>query len=229
MAQRVVDRLAVFDLDGTLVDTLPAIAEAMNAVLREEGLPEHPRDAYRRFAGDGAEMLVRRATGRAFDAEPRKLRELLMRFREHDVRTDEEFARPYAGVREMLEELRKAGWGVGVLSNKEHAEAEALVAREFGLEGFVEVLGHMEGGPLKPDPTGLLEMLSRARVGKGAVVYVGDTDTDMRTGRGAGVATVGVSWGFREAEELWATGADEVVGRAEELMGVAERLLRERK
>lgn len=222
------ERLAVFDLDGTLVDTLPAIAEAMNAVLREEGLTEWARDAYRKFAGDGAEMLVRRATGRVFDGDTRKLRELVTRFREHDVRTDEEFARPYEGVREMLEELRRMGWGVCVLSNKEHAEAEALVAREFGLEGFVDVRGHVEGGGLKPDPTGLLEMMAAARVGRNAVVYVGDTDTDMRTGRGAGVATLGVAWGFREAEELWATGADEVALRAEELPGAAERLLRER-
>lgn len=222
------DGLVVFDLDGTLVDTLPAIAEAMNAVLREEGLAEWPRDAYRKFAGDGAEMLVRRATGRLFDGEPGKLRELVRRFREHDVRTDEEFARPYEGVREMLEALRTAGWGIGVLSNKEHAEAEALVAREFGLEGFTDVRGHVEGGALKPDPTGLLEMMERARAWKGRVVYVGDTDTDMRTGRNAGVATLGVSWGFREAEELWATGADEVVGHPREVAEAVETMLRSR-
>lgn len=222
------DRLVVFDLDGTLVDTLPAIAEAMNAVLREEGLPEHPRDAYRTFAGDGATMLVRRATGRVFDGDVGKVRELMARFREHDVRTDAEFARPYEGVREMLGALRAGGWAIGVLSNKEHDEAEALVEREFGLEGFVEVRGHVEGGALKPDPTGLLEMMERARVSKGRVVYVGDTDTDMRTGRSAGVATLGVSWGFREAEELWATGADEVVGSAGEVARAAERLLGER-
>ncbi len=211
--------LAVFDLDGTLVDTLRSIAEAMNGVLREEKLPEHPIDAYKRFAGDGAEWLVKRATGHQFNDDASKINELLQRFRERDEKTDVEFARPYDGVPEMLDRLQGARVRLAVLSNKEKDEAVALVERVFGLERFVEVLGHDGRWPLKPDPTGLLALLERSRASRERTVYMGDTDTDMRTGRSAGLFTIGCVWGFREASELRATGADVVIERPRDLPG----------
>lgn len=214
--------LVVFDLDGTLVDTLPAIAEAMNGVLREEGLPTWPREAYRRFAGDGAMMLVRRATSHLFDQDPKALARLVDMFRERDEKTDVEFARPYDGVHAMLETLRDAGATLAILSNKEEPEARLLVEREFGMDRFVAVRGALPGGPLKPDPTALFDLIALARATPAATVYVGDTDTDMRTGRNAGVFTVGCAWGFRDAEELQATGADVVIGAAHELPGAID-------
>lgn len=213
--------LVVFDLDGTLVDTLPAIAEAMNAVLREEGLPEWPREKYRRFAGDGAAMLVKRATSHQFDHDDKKVAGLLQMFRERDEKTDEQFARPYDGVREALESLAADGATLAILSNKEHPEAWKLVEREFGIERFAAVRGVTPGAPLKPDPTVLLDIMAMARSTPTRTVYVGDTDTDMRTGRNAGVFTVGCAWGFRDADELRSTGADVVIASPRELPGVA--------
>lgn len=214
--------LVVFDLDGTLVDTLPAIAEAMNGVLRDEGLPEWPRETYRRFAGDGAMMLVKRATRHEFDADHTRLLDLLRKFRERDEKTDEQFARPYDGVREMLDALRARCALTAIATNKEEPEALALVSREFGLDRFVAVRGAVPGGPMKPDPTPVHEIAALARVPLSRTVFVGDTDTDMRTGRNAGVFTVGCSWGFRDADELRATGADVVIGAAGELPGVID-------
>ena len=211
--------LVVFDLDGTLVDTLRSIAEAMNAVLREEKLPEHPIDAYRTFAGDGASWLVKRATGHRFNEQPEKIASLLQRFRERDEKTDAQFARPYPGVPEMLARLRAAEISLAILSNKEQDEARALAARLFGLEMFTEVIGHDGRWPLKPDPTALIALVQRARTTPARAAYVGDTDTDMRTGRGAGIHTIGCSWGFRDAAELRATGADVVIDHASELPG----------
>lgn len=209
--------LAVFDLDGTLADTLRSIAEAMNAVLREEKLPEHPVEAYRRFAGDGAAWLVKRATGHRFNEDAAKVAELLQRFRERDEKTDEQFARPYDGVLPMLDRLRGAGLTLAVLSNKEQDEAIALCDRLFGPERFREVVGHDGRWPLKPDPTGLIAMIQRCGATPSRTAYVGDTDTDMRTGRSAGALTIGCSWGFRDAEELRATGADVVIDSPSDL------------
>ncbi len=214
--------LVVFDLDGTLVDTLPAIAEAMNGVLREEGLPEWPRETYRRFAGDGALMLVKRATRHEFDADDARLRDLMRKFRERDEKTDEQFARPYDGVIDMLDALRSRGDRAAIATNKEEPEALALVGREFGLDRFVAVRGAVPGGPMKPDPTAVHEIMTLAHAPPARTVFVGDTDTDMRTGRNAGVFTVGCSWGFRDAEELRATGADVVIDSARDLLGAID-------
>lgn len=212
--------LIVFDLDGTLVDTLPAIAEACNGMLEEIGLPTHPREAYRRFAGDGAAALVERATGHRFDADRERIADLLRMFRDRDEKADAELAHPYEGVLAMLDGLRDAGVPLAILSNKEHAEAVALVERCFGLDRFVEVLGHDGRFPLKPSPEALLHLIKHAHTTPARTVYVGDTDTDMRTGRAAGAFVVGCAWGFREADELVRTGADAVIDAPTDLLRV---------
>ena len=209
--------LVVFDLDGTLVDTLRSICEATNAVLRAEGLPTHPIESYRRFAGDGAAMLIRRATGHRFDDDPDTIARLVANFRERDEKTDARYAKPYDGVPEALDALAATGARLAVLSNKEHAEAVAVVERWFGLDRFVEVAGHGVGYPLKPDPTGLLTIAQRCRTTPARLAFVGDTDTDMRTGRNAQALTVGCLWGFRDEEELRASGADVIARTPDEL------------
>lgn len=215
--------LIVFDLDGTLVDTLPAIAAACNGVLDEIGLPTHPTEAYRRFAGDGATMLIRRATRHQYDDDPDRLSDLVRMFRERDEKTDEELAHPYEGVVSMLSGLLEREIPLAILSNKEHAEAVALVERRFGLDPFVSVLGHDGRFPLKPDPESLFHLIKEARTTPRRTVYVGDTDTDMRTGRAAGAFVVGCAWGFRDPEELARTGADAVIERATDLVAIIDR------
>ncbi|TVQ59640.1 MAG: HAD family hydrolase [Phycisphaerales bacterium] len=209
--------LVVFDLDGTLVDTLRSICEATNGVLRDEGLPTHPIESYRRFAGDGAAMLIHRATDHQFRDDPDAIDRLIARFRERDEKTDAQYAKPYDGVPDMLDALASAGVQLAVLSNKEHAEAVAVVERWFGLDRFVEVAGHGVGYPLKPDPTGLLTIAQRFRATPARLAFVGDTDTDMRTGRNAQAFTVGCLWGFRDEPELRAAGADAIAASPSDL------------
>lgn len=215
--------LIVFDLDGTLVDTLPAIAEACNAMLEGEGLPTHPREAYRRFAGDGAAMLVKRASGHRFDDDPERVADLVRKFRERDEKADEDLAHPYEGVASMLAGLLEREIPLAILSNKEHAEAVALVEKRFGAEPFVAVLGHDGRFPLKPDPHALLQLIKDAKTTPARTVYVGDTDTDMRTGRAAGAFVVGCAWGFRDRDELARTGADVVIDRPTDLVSLIDR------
>ncbi len=215
--------LIVFDLDGTLVDTLPAIAAACNGVLEEIGLPKHPTEAYRRFAGDGATMLLKRATGHQFDNDPDRLSDLVRMFRERDEKTDDELAHPYDGIVSMLSGLLERDIPLAILSNKEHPEAIALVEKRFGTEPFVAVLGHDGRFPLKPDPQSLLHLINAGRTTPRRTIYVGDTDTDMRTGRAAGAFVVGCSWGFRDREELERTGADAVIDRATDLVALVDR------
>lgn len=215
--------LIVFDLDGTLIDSLPAIADACNAMLEAEGLPTHPREAYRRFAGDGAAMLVRRATGRRFDDDPDKIADLVARFRERDEKADDELAHPYEGIASMLAGLLEREIPLAILSNKEHAEAVAIVEKRFGSEVFSATIGHDGRFPLKPDPQSLHFLIQRARTTPARTIYVGDTDTDMRTGRAAGAFVVGCAWGFRDREELHATGADVVIDRPTDLVALVDR------
>jgi phosphoglycolate phosphatase len=215
--------LVVFDLDGTLVDTLPASAEACNAVLEEAGLPGHPREAYRRFAGDGATVLIQRATGHRFDDDPARIADLMRRFRERDEKADEDLAHPYEGITSMLSGLLERDIPLAILSNKEHDEAVALVEKRFGREPFVEIMGHDGRFPLKPDPGSLFHIIKHANTTPARTIYVGDTDTDMRTGRAAGAFVVGCAWGFRDAEELESTGADVVIHRPTDLVGLIDR------
>lgn len=209
--------IAIFDLDGTLADTLPAIAGAMNAVLRAAGLAEHPEESYRRFAGDGAAMLVRRATRHEFDRDEAAVARLVGAFRERDEKLDAALARAYEGVPEMLSDLEREGALLAVLTNKEHPEALKLVERLFGLKRFVAVEGVREGVATKPDPSVLLSIIRDAGLTPRDAAFIGDTDTDMRTGRNAGVCTVGCAWGFRDEHELRATGADAVAHHPRDL------------
>lgn len=209
--------LVVFDLDGTLADSLPAIAASANGVLSELGLPTHPEDRYNHFAGDGAEMLIRRALGSFLPDFESRVPELIQRFRERDEREDRSLSRAYDGVAEALDDLASARVRMAVFSNKEHDEAVSLSERLFGAERFVEIRGHDGRFPLKPDPSGLLDLIALARTTRERTAYVGDTDTDMRTGRNAGVRTIGCLWGFRDRDELLASGADALAASPRDL------------
>lgn len=225
--------LVVFDLDGTLVDSLRDIAGAMNALLRELGLPERPATEFRRIAGDGAKMAVRRATEIDFDTDPARLEALTERYIEIYRTRGSPESRPYTGIRELIDELRSLhspgavngaarGPRLAVLTNKPHEIAAALVDGLFPSRPFMAVEGVRAGTARKPDPGGLMSIVERAGAARERVVYVGDTDTDMKTGRAAGVFTVGCQWGFRDQAELRDAGADAIIAEPWELVGVVE-------
>jgi len=206
----------LFDLDGTLLDTLADLADSTNRALRRFGFAVHPVEAYKTLVGDGAEMLVRRAAGR--DISDELAARLLAGMREQYARRWAEKTRPYEGVGEMLDALTRRGVPIAVLSNKPQEFTRLCVAELLPHWRFAAVRGADANTPIKPDPTAALEIAGQLGVDPGDFLYVGDTDTDMKTARAAGMFPVGVTWGFRSAEELKATGAAALIDRPDQLL-----------
>lgn len=196
----------IFDLDGTLLDTLEDLADSGNATLAGLGLPEHPTDAYRLFVGLGVGELVRRMLPEAQRDETTLRRAGVLLIEEYKRRWKVK-TRPYPGVLELLESLRALGLPVCVLSNKPQDYTD-LTLREFfpGLP-FTRVRGARLDTPNKPHPAGALTLATELGLAPGMFAFVGDSATDMKTARGAGMLPVGVLWGFRDEAELTANGA----------------------
>ncbi len=209
----------MFDLDGTLLDTIKDIADSMNAVLERRGLPGHPAERYKSFVGDGVETLVRRALP-ADRRHHRVLAECVEEVvREYAARWDRK-TRPYPGVPEMLDALEARGFKLAVLSNKPEEATRLCVERFFGGNRFQAVRGARPGLPRKPDPAGALEIAADLDVEPARWLYLGDTDTDMLTARRAGMVPVGAAWGFRGERELAESGARWIVSHPRELLSV---------
>lgn len=194
----------IFDLDGTLVDSLADIAHNMNRALSELGLPTHPEAAYRHFVGDGVRQLVERAAAGA----PEPVHGALLA-RLAEIYTDCRWprTRAYEGAAELLGRLRGAGLKLGVLSNKPHALCGPTLAACGLLEAVDAVQGVCEGLARKPSSEGLLRVCSLLGVEAQRCAMVGDSDVDMATGLAGGALTVGACWGFRGADELGRSGA----------------------
>ncbi|WP_141588133.1 HAD family hydrolase [Myxococcus sp. AB056] len=208
-------RAVIFDLDGTLVDSLGDIADATNHALAHHGLPTHPESAYLRFVGSGVRELIRRAVPSGQDAliEP-----VLATYKAYyDGHLFDRTAH-YPGIPEMLTALAAQGTKLAVLSNKSDDFVKRLVARLLPQASFAAVYGERPELPRKPDPTAALALASELDVPPAACAFVGDTSIDMDTARAAGMYGVGVAWGFREVDELKAHGARAVAATAAELL-----------
>ena len=212
----------MFDLDGTLLDTLADLGESMNTALADLGWPEHPLDAYRRFVGDGIHHLARRALppehGDAASIAAVAGRMLDIYATRWDRKT-----RAYPGIDDLLAELETDGVPMAVLSNKPDDLTRAAVERYFGAARFAAVAGARDDVARKPDPAAALAIAKAMARSASDVLYVGDTDTDMRTAVAAGMIPVGALWGFRDAAELNASGARFLVRTPAEV----SRLLRQ--
>jgi phosphoglycolate phosphatase len=205
----------LFDLDGTLVDSLADIADALDVVLRELGHPTHSLEAYRRFVGEGARELVRRALPSSASSQlDDALARYKARYRTHLV----EKTQPYEGIAQLVAELRARGVPLAVVTNKPHDAAIEVVERLFSSGTFEIVLGQKDGVPHKPDPTGPRSILRALDVLPADALFVGDSDTDMRTAFNAGMRAVGVTWGFRARAELEASGAEHLVDHPSEIL-----------
>lgn len=211
-------RAILFDLDGTLLDTLEDLGDSMNHVLGSLGLPEHPILAYRAFVGDGVENLVRRALpgDRGNDADLAS--RCIERMREEYSKRWKTKTKPYDGVLDLFKRLSVAGVRTAVLTNKPHAAALRVVAHFFPDVHFDAVLGARPGIPLKPDPGAALEISRQLGLPPQAFLYLGDTDTDMRTARAAGMFPVGALWGFRSEQELRNAGAKTIVSHPRQVL-----------
>jgi len=199
-------RGVIFDLDGTLVDSLGDIAAAMNRSLAARGLPTHPVDAYRTFIGEGVQKLAERVLPPGHQDEKAALLQAYQAdYAEHLLET----STPYPGIPELLDALAARGLPMAVLSNKPDAPTRRIVEALLGRWRFQAVAGERPGVPRKPDPAAALELARAMDVAAPAVSFVGDTLVDVFTARAAGMRPLGVLWGFR-AREVAAAGVPTV-------------------
>ena len=210
-------KAVLFDLDGTLIDTLEDLADSMNATLDTLGLPQHPAESYRRFVGKGVEQLVQEAAPAA--RTDQKLRiELLAGMREQYARHWSNKSRPYPGIPELLKALDERGVVKAVFSNKPHDFTVLCVAELLRDWRFDAVYGLLGGVPPKPDPTGARRIARELAIRPAEFLYLGDTDIDMKTAIGSGMFPVGALWGFRAADELKVSGAERLVAHPLEVL-----------
>ena len=202
----------LFDLDGTLLDTLVDLANAMNAALAKMGFAVHPVDSYRYFVGDGIENEARRALPKGHLDEKTIAECVAMAEKEYHSRWAENTV-PYRGIPKLLLGLEGRGVRKTILSNKPDKFTQVMVSKLLAKWRFEIVRGAMPSIPKKPDPTGALQIADELGIEPGKFIYLGDTDTDMSTANAAGMYAVGALWGFRTAEELKANGAKVLVER----------------
>lgn len=212
----------IFDLDGTLLDTLADIAETANAVLAHHGFPTHNLNEYKGFVGDGLQVLIKRAVPKDTEATVHEdCRQLFLRiYAESWSRT----CRPYDGVIEMLGSLLEMGVPLAVLSNKPDAFTQLFIKRYFSGDSFRLVYGQREGFAKKPDPAVALAMAKDLRQQPRDMLFVGDTGIDIRTGKACGMGTVAVSWGFRTFQELEKDQPDSIINQPTELVNYVRSL-----
>ena len=210
-------KLVIFDLDGTLIDTMKDIANACNHALKACGCPERRLEEYNLLVGRGIDNLFRGAlpTDKVTEEMVTKMRSIFVPYyNEHKC----DFTMPYEGIISMLEKLSEAGIRFAVASNKYQEGTEQLVEKFFGRFGFVRILGQREGWPIKPDPAIVHEAMKGVEgIKLEEVLYCGDSDVDMQTGINAGVKTIGVTWGFRTRQELEAYSPHALVDTPEQV------------
>ncbi len=204
-------KLVIFDLDGTLADSIESITYCGNYALKQAGLRTFEREDYQYFVGDGVVSLVSRMVKAAGDE---KLKSFDLVKKEYD-KIFEEYCmyevRPYPGIVELLEQLKQRNLLVAVLSNKPHARTIDVIHALFGKHVFDAIQGQQDGVLKKPSPEGVFEIAKQLEVDPSEILYLGDTDTDMKTGKSAGAYTLGVLWGFRKQDELIDNGADAII------------------
>lgn len=209
--------IVIFDLDGTLLNTIGDLAASVDYVMRSRNLPEHTDAEYRQMVGGGIKRLVERALPAELAMNEAYVEECVMQFRRYYVDNIDRHTVPYEGMLELLRTLRDRGVMVAVASNKFQHGTERLIAKFFSDIDFVAVEGNREGAPLKPDPMIVHNILAKASVDGARAVMVGDSAIDIRTAQAAGIDSIGVAWGFRFADELFDAGATHVVTTVEEL------------
>lgn len=205
----------LFDMDGTLLNTLDDLAEACNYALRKMGYPTHPNEAYKRFVGNGAKVLIQRilpkeALNEAVAEQARAI------FDEYYQAHQFDNTRPYPGIPELLETLKQANMKLGVVSNKPDEFVQKIAAYYF--PDIFDAVAGQQGQQTKPDPAGIQKVMEELQLTAGEVLYVGDSGVDIETAHNAHIYDCGVSWGFRGAEELKQYGAAQIADKPEDIL-----------
>jgi phosphoglycolate phosphatase len=213
-------RAFIFDLDGTLADSLSDIGLAMNVALESVGLPTHRLESYRSMVGEGAEVLVQKATNQASLALQAQVIE---RYRGAYAQRAHQLSFPFPGIVSLLQALTLRCVPMAVLSNKRDAFTKHLIATRFADIPFVAVWGERAEMPRKPHPQAALALCADLKVPAHQVAFVGDTAVDVLTAHNAGMTSVGVSWGFRGEDELRAAGAHHVVNHPQQILTLSQK------
>lgn len=213
-------KACIFDLDGTLIDTLESLTFSVNETLKEVALPAITEEQCRTFVGNGAKVLIEQSLKAAGDTKLLLFEKAFEAYGRIFDRNCTYHVKPYPGIREMLLKLKDQNMKLGVLSNKPDRQAVHVVEEIFGKETFDLVWGQREGVPRKPDPSALFVMAESLGVSSEEVLYIGDSEVDAATGNAADMDTVLVEWGFRSREELEKADAYRIVAAADEILDI---------
>lgn len=206
----------LWDLDGTLLDTLTDIQNAVNATMRQFGYPERSREDAKAFTGNGAAVLLRQCLG----GEPENFEEIHEWYRAYFALHSNDTSKPYPGIPEAAAELQKRGWKMAIVSNKPHSATLPLWKSHF--PSFDLALGEGPGLPRKPAPHMVQKALEMLEVSPENAVYIGDSEVDVATAKAAGLPCISVTWGLRDAETLLNAGATCLCHRAEDILNLLE-------
>lgn len=210
----------IFDLDGTLLNTVEDIAFAMNTVLKRHNLPTHDVSKYNYFIGGGLTNLVYQTVPDNIKSQNNLITQYLEELVAEYAGCIDKYTKPYSGIYELLDGLSDKKIPFAILSNKDHSFMDDIKIQHFSKWSFSAVYGARKGVPHKPNPQSALEIADLMQLKPEQIVYVGDTDVDMQTATRAGMYAVGVAWGFRTEEELRANGAKVIISMPQELLQI---------
>ena len=205
----------IFDLDGTILDTLEDLANAVNYALEQMNYPVHTLDEIRSYIGNGILMLIRRSVPKGTNEED--YRKTLAIFKKYYLAHIADCTKPYEGIIDVLDELKNKGCKLAVVSNKSDDAAKAVVEKFFGSR-FDMVVGKMDCFPAKPEPDSVLYVMEKLSLKKTETVYIGDSEVDVQTAHNAGLPCIGVTWGNRDREELISNGAERIADSPSEIL-----------
>ena len=207
----------IFDLDGTILDTLLDLANAVNFSMRSKGFPERTVDEVRSFIGNGIKVLIKRAVPQ--ETSEKDYAEALEIFTKYYIEHIADYTKPYDGIIDVINELKSKGCKTAVVSNKAHFAAQAVVKDFFG-DIFDVVVGKMDEFPSKPEPDSLLYTIKNLGVKAEDCIYIGDSDVDVLTAHNAGLPCIGVTWGNRDEDVLLASGAEYIAHTPQEILNI---------
>lgn len=215
-------KACIFDLDGTLTDSVESIAYSANRAMEEYGVKPNPVESYKHFAGDGADKMLERSLIAAGDKNLEVLEKVKQRYKELFEKDCMYKVEPFDGIEELLKELKNKNIKIAVLSNKPHNRAVDVVEAVFGKDYFDIIMGQSEHIERKPSPDGALIIADELGLLTNECIYIGDTNTDMITGKSANMFTVGVTWGFRNRQELEEYNADYIIDTPLQLLEIED-------
>lgn len=217
-------KAVLFDLDGTLVNTLGDLALSVNYVLRRHGHPTHEIDKYRLFAGNGNETMMQRALPENYKSDREYVLKLRSEFYDYYKEHCSDVSDVYEGINELINELRKMDILVAIVTNKAQVMTDVLVPKLFDKSIFSAIIGQRDGVPAKPEPHMPFLAMTEMDVNPDECLFVGDSNTDMETGLNCGNTPVGVLWGFRDEKELREAGARYIIKKPYEIIDIIKEI-----